>query len=36
LPEQLAVIHSKKYRIAEIFMYSLLVFITYVMVFKPF
>ena len=36
LPEQLAVIHSKKYRFAEIFMYALLVFIAYVMVFKPF
>ena len=36
LPEQLEVIHSTKYRAAEIFMYALLVFIAYVMVFKPF
>jgi len=36
LPEQLEILTSIKYRVAEVFMYGLLVFIAYVMVFKPF
>ena len=36
LPEQLEILTSIKYRVAEVIMYGLLVFIAYVMVFKPF
>jgi uncharacterized membrane protein len=36
LPEQLEILTGTKHRIVEVFMYLLLVFIAYVMVFKPF
>ena len=36
IPEQLEILTSIKYRVAEVIMYGLLVFIAYVMVFKPF
>jgi uncharacterized membrane protein len=36
LPEQRAILNGARYRISEVFMYGLLVFIAYDMVFKPF
>jgi hypothetical protein len=36
LPEQKVILTGRKYRVTEAVMYGLLIFIAYVMVFKPF